>query len=154
MLTSISPETKDADFTWKDYQSKVNSELVCDTRELCKPGDGAYVGNILTVKCPQHMNCLQQTIAERRFWINTIRRIPTWILPLRIWLLHWMISGSARRSFIWWTCAASAINFWLTPSPWKLAKRRHGGCWQYPELCVNGCWQHSDCVRAIPAGHS
>lgn len=27
-LTSISPETKDADFTWKDYQLKVNSELV------------------------------------------------------------------------------------------------------------------------------
>jgi methionyl-tRNA synthetase len=28
VLTSISPETKDADFTWKDYQQKVNSELV------------------------------------------------------------------------------------------------------------------------------
>ncbi len=28
MLNSISPETKDADFTWKDYQQKVNSELV------------------------------------------------------------------------------------------------------------------------------
>lgn len=28
MLTSISPETKDSDFTWKDYQAKVNSELV------------------------------------------------------------------------------------------------------------------------------
>jgi len=28
MLTSISPETKDADFTWKDYQQKVNSEMV------------------------------------------------------------------------------------------------------------------------------
>lgn len=28
MLTSISPETKDADFTWKDFQQKVNSELV------------------------------------------------------------------------------------------------------------------------------
>ncbi len=28
VLTSISPETKDADFTWKDYQTKVNSELV------------------------------------------------------------------------------------------------------------------------------
>jgi methionyl-tRNA synthetase len=27
-LTSISPETKDSDFTWKDYQQKVNSELV------------------------------------------------------------------------------------------------------------------------------
>ncbi|MCZ8022297.1 MAG: methionine--tRNA ligase [Cyclobacteriaceae bacterium] len=27
-ITSISPETKDADFTWKDYQQKVNSELV------------------------------------------------------------------------------------------------------------------------------
>lgn len=28
VLTSISPETKDADFTWKDYQQKVNSEMV------------------------------------------------------------------------------------------------------------------------------
>ncbi|HEY0772129.1 MAG TPA: methionine--tRNA ligase subunit beta, partial [Sphingobacteriaceae bacterium] len=28
VLTSISPETKDADFTWADYQKKVNSELV------------------------------------------------------------------------------------------------------------------------------
>lgn len=28
VLTSISPETKDSDFTWKDYQQKVNSELV------------------------------------------------------------------------------------------------------------------------------
>jgi methionyl-tRNA synthetase len=28
VLTSISPETKDSDFTWKDYQSKVNNELV------------------------------------------------------------------------------------------------------------------------------
>jgi len=28
VLTSISPETKDADFTWKDYQQKVNSEVV------------------------------------------------------------------------------------------------------------------------------
>lgn len=27
-LTSIAPETKDADFTWKDFQLKVNSELV------------------------------------------------------------------------------------------------------------------------------
>lgn len=28
VLTSIAPETKDSDFTWKDYQLKVNSELV------------------------------------------------------------------------------------------------------------------------------
>jgi methionyl-tRNA synthetase len=28
VLTAISPETKDADFTWKDYQQRVNSELV------------------------------------------------------------------------------------------------------------------------------
>jgi methionyl-tRNA synthetase len=28
VLTSISPEAKDADFTWKDYQQKVKSELV------------------------------------------------------------------------------------------------------------------------------
>ena len=28
VLTSILPETKDADFTWKDYQAKVNNELV------------------------------------------------------------------------------------------------------------------------------
>lgn len=28
VLTSISPETKDSDFTWKDYQARVNNELV------------------------------------------------------------------------------------------------------------------------------
>ncbi len=28
VLTSISPETKDADFSWKDYQARVNNELV------------------------------------------------------------------------------------------------------------------------------
>src|SRR6478609_5060783 len=28
MLNSLAPETKDADFTWKDYQQRVNSELV------------------------------------------------------------------------------------------------------------------------------
>lgn len=28
VLTSIAPETKDADYTWRDYQLKVNSELV------------------------------------------------------------------------------------------------------------------------------
>ena len=27
-LNSILPETKDADFTWKDFQAKVNNELV------------------------------------------------------------------------------------------------------------------------------
>ena len=28
VLTSIAPETKDADFTWKDFQARVNNELV------------------------------------------------------------------------------------------------------------------------------
>jgi methionyl-tRNA synthetase len=28
VLTSIAPETKDSEFTWKDYQTRVNSELV------------------------------------------------------------------------------------------------------------------------------
>jgi methionyl-tRNA synthetase len=28
VLTSISPETKDSEFTWKDYQTRINSELV------------------------------------------------------------------------------------------------------------------------------
>lgn len=28
VLTAISPETKDSDFTWKDYQARVNNELV------------------------------------------------------------------------------------------------------------------------------
>ena len=27
VLTAIAPESKDAEFTWKDYQSRVNSEL-------------------------------------------------------------------------------------------------------------------------------
>ena len=27
MLTSIAPETKDSEFTWKEFQTRVNSEL-------------------------------------------------------------------------------------------------------------------------------
>jgi len=41
VLTSIAPETKDSDFSWKDYQTRVNSELVAIF--------GNFVNRVLTL---------------------------------------------------------------------------------------------------------
>ena len=37
-LTTIAPETKDSEFTWKGFQDANNSELVRYLRQFCKPG--------------------------------------------------------------------------------------------------------------------
>ena len=39
VLTSILPETSDSEFTWKDYQARVNNELVAILGNLCEPGN-------------------------------------------------------------------------------------------------------------------
>ncbi len=37
MLCANAPETKDNDFTWKDFADRVNNELVASFRQLLKP---------------------------------------------------------------------------------------------------------------------
>ncbi|MES2691671.1 MAG: methionine--tRNA ligase [Bacteroidota bacterium] len=65
VLTSIAPETKDSEFTWKDYQTRVNSELVSifgnfvnRVLVLC---DKYYAGTVPTVEV-----MLQDKLAEAR----------------------------------------------------------------------------------------
>lgn len=65
VLTSIAPETKDSEFTWKDYQTRVNSELVSIF--------GNFVNRVL-VLCDKYYNGivpapqanLQDKLAEAR----------------------------------------------------------------------------------------
>jgi len=67
VLTSIAPETKDSEFTWKDYQARVNNELVAIL--------GNLVNRVLVLtnmhfegKVPQAGECsdLKEFIAKQR----------------------------------------------------------------------------------------
>ena len=67
VLCSIAPETKDSEFTWKDYQTRINSELVAILGNLVNRvmvlTDKFFEG-----KVPQAGECsdLQQFITEQR----------------------------------------------------------------------------------------
>lgn len=41
VLTSIAPETKDSEFTWKDYQARINNELVANL--------GNFINRVITL---------------------------------------------------------------------------------------------------------
>ena len=43
VLASIMPEQKDAEFTWEDFQSRVNNELAKRPWEFREPGGGAHL---------------------------------------------------------------------------------------------------------------
>ncbi len=61
VLTSIAPETKDADFTWKDFQARVNNELA------------AIVGNLMNrVMVLTHKYC-NGVIPAYEAWRNDTR---------------------------------------------------------------------------------
>jgi methionyl-tRNA synthetase len=67
VLTSIAPETKDSEFTWKDYQARVNNELVAILGNLVNRvmvlTDKYFEGNV-----PDTKGCddLQKFITEQR----------------------------------------------------------------------------------------
>lgn len=51
-LTSIMPETKDADFTWKDFQARVNNELVAIL--------GNFVNRVMVLSHKYHQGKVQE----------------------------------------------------------------------------------------------
>jgi len=56
VLTSIAPETKDSEFTWKDYQTRINSELVSIfgnfVNRVLVLSDKFYEGKIPAINSP------------------------------------------------------------------------------------------------------
>lgn len=117
VLTSIAPETKDSEFTWKDYQTRVNSELVSIfgnfVNRVLVLSDKYYQGVIPTVN--QSLTD-EKLVAARTLCFDSIAQS-----------LHQMRENldavklrDAQAEFI---NAARAGNKYLADTePWKLVK--------------------------------
>lgn len=117
VLTSIAPETKDSEFTWKDYQTRVNSELVSIfgnfVNRVLVLSDKYYQGVIPTVNQPLTD---EKLVAARTLCFDSIAQS-----------LHQMRENldavklrDAQAEFI---NAARAGNKYLADTePWKLVK--------------------------------
>ena len=117
VLTSIAPETKDSEFTWKDYQTRVNSELVSIfgnfVNRVLVLSDKYYQGIIPNVNQPLTD---EKLIAARTLCFDSIAQS-----------LHQMRENldavklrDAQAEFI---NAARAGNKYLADTePWKLIK--------------------------------
>jgi methionyl-tRNA synthetase len=121
VLNSISPETKDADFTWKDYQLKVNSELVSILGNFVNRvmvltgkyfegkvpvGDGLDALNERHVKISQHIDQTK---------VDIQRSIQEMITSLKDFHFR-------DAQFQMMNIARAGNKFLAETEPWKLAK--------------------------------
>ena len=117
VLTSIAPETKDSEFTWKDFQTRVNSELVSifgnfvnRVLVLC---DKYYGGLVPQVHTPIND---EKLVASRKLCFESI----TNSLQAMVEDLDAVKLRDAQAEFI---NAARAGNKYLADTePWKLVK--------------------------------
>lgn len=117
VLTSIAPETKDSEFTWKDFQTRVNSELVSifgnfvnRVLVLC---DKYYGGLVPQVNTPIND---EKLVASRKLCFESI----TNSLQAMVEDLDAVKLRDAQAEFI---NAARAGNKYLADTePWKLVK--------------------------------
>ncbi|MBI2257401.1 MAG: methionine--tRNA ligase [Flavobacteriia bacterium] len=110
-LTSISPETKDSEFTWKDYQSKVNNELLSIL--------GNFV-NRVTVLCQKYTGgkipLLHSSSAEIEKVFEEIHKFPLQIETL----LYQYKFRDAQAEVM--NLARLGNKFLAETEPWKKAK--------------------------------
>lgn len=66
VLTSIAPETKDSDFSWKDYQARVNNELVSIL--------GNFVNRVMVLTWKFFEGKVPTTVAERKASQETLSK--------------------------------------------------------------------------------
>lgn len=117
VLTSIAPETKDSEFTWKDYQTRINSELVSIfgnfVNRVLVLTDKYYGGKVPQVQAPLTDGKL---IEARQACMEQIKRT----LELMNTHLDAVKLRDAQAEFI---NAARAGNKYLADTePWKLIK--------------------------------
>lgn len=117
VLTSIAPETKDSEFTWKDYQTRVNSELVSIF--------GNFVNRVLVLtekyyegKVPRVLSELkdEKLIAARQLCFDSLGK--------NVHLMRQNLDAIKLRDALSnFMDAARAGNKYLADTePWKLVK--------------------------------
>lgn len=117
VLTSIAPETKDSEFTWKDYQTRVNSELVSIF--------GNFVNRVL-VLCDKYYSGLTPSVVgsisderiavARKYCFEQVEQsIAAMVANLEDIKLR-----DAQAEFI--NIARAGNKFLADTEPWKLVK--------------------------------
>ncbi len=113
-LTSIAPETKDSDFTWKDYQLKVNSELVAIL--------GNFVNRVMVLSHKYFNGLVPERYTEGAFKgrIEELRKSVTSLVNKTEDLLGQYRFRDAQAE--WLNLAREGNRFLAETEPWKLWK--------------------------------
>ncbi|MES2656899.1 MAG: methionine--tRNA ligase [Bacteroidota bacterium] len=117
VLTSIAPETKDSEFTWKDYQTRINSELVSIfgnfVNRVLVLSDKFYAGKIPNVttalKDEKLINCRQVCLDGIAQSLHAMRED-----------LDGVKLRDAQAEFI--NVARAGNKYLADTEPWKLIK--------------------------------
>ncbi|MFQ5708520.1 MAG: methionine--tRNA ligase [bacterium] len=135
-LASIAPETKDSDFTWKDFQTRNNSELVGIL--------GNFVNRSLTFVAKHFNNCVPE-----QFQLDDL---DCWILgriseaPARVGeALEKFEVRNALREFM--DVARDANKYFNDQQPWLTVKQNPKKC----STTLNICLQISKCLAVLMA---
>lgn len=117
VLTSIAPETKDSEFTWKDYQTRINSELVSIfgnfVNRVLVLSDKFYAGKIpsvtITLTDEKLINCRQVCLDNIAQSLHAMRED-----------LDAVKLRDAQAEFI--NVARAGNKYLADTEPWKLIK--------------------------------
>jgi len=116
VLTSISPETKDAEFTWKDYQTRINSELVSifgnfvnRVAVLCQKFYEGNVPSITTTQNEMVQKALQAMLNDVQIATDSMESNLD-VFKIRDAQADWMNIARAGNKFL------------AETEPWKLIK--------------------------------
>lgn len=114
VLTSIAPETKDSEFTWKDYQARVNNELA----DIL----GNYVKRVIDLvhrycegKVPPHH--LEKAIEEKELTVKL--SLGEIFVELGDLINNFMFRESLQLVI---NCARTGNQYLQVKEPWKLIK--------------------------------
>ena len=107
VLTSIAPETKDSEFTWKDYQTRVNSELV-----------GIY-GNFANRVLVLINKYYQGLVPKKTHQFNTQELCDQYIAPISKMISEYKFRDA---QFGLMELARFGNKFLADKEPWKLIK--------------------------------
>jgi methionyl-tRNA synthetase len=178
VLGSILPETKDSEFTWKDYQTRVNSELVAIfgnfvnrvmvlTHKFCEGKVPAFLDSVDTgmkyacrAELQETQNRLRQALEEYRFrdglgeLMNMARIGNKFLTETEPWKLHKENPAAAADAlaFSLEICAnlAIACEPFLPFTHEKLCRQLN----LLPlEFVVQGFWANGTLVSAFTPGH-
>jgi methionyl-tRNA synthetase len=118
VLTSIMPESKDSDFSWKDYQTRVNSELVNIL--------GNFINRVVTLIHKYYAGAVPtpDLTPEAQAWFAEVQQNQVQSCATALHLIHQSLDGFRFREALGtaMNLAREGNQFLQTHEPWKLVK--------------------------------